>query len=236
VVLPLPKLKVASTEIAAYARQAWLMRYDDAPLLPDEAQQGDDVVVCLHGLFANGGVLRPLRARLELHEGIHTASMSYPVGPGVKVLARQLRELLCELPDGVRIHLVGHSLGGVVARYFVQQLGDPRVIQTISMATPFAGVRRADWLRVAIGKDLAPSSPLLRQLRLSSLRRLALPHLSLIADRDSILSAPRAHALPRGDVAVVHNCGHNALLFHHEAASIIERRVLSLAHMRLRAG
>lgn len=226
VVLPIPKLLVASREVAAYARQAWLMRHDAAPVLPRDARDGDHVVVCLHGLFTTAGVTRPLRRRLE-RRGVHTASMSYPVGPGVLTLARRLGELADELPRRAHLHLVGHSLGGVVARYFVEELGDPRVLQTISLASPFAGVRHASALGVAVARDLDPRSPLLRSLALASRRSGSLPHLSIVAESDHLVRAPLAHALPGGDVALVKNCGHNMLLFHEEAARLIERRVLA---------
>jgi pimeloyl-ACP methyl ester carboxylesterase len=233
VALPLPKLDVAKREIAAFARQAWLLRHDALrPVLPKAARAGDDVVVCLHGLFATAGVLRPLRERLERHSRVHTATMTYPPGPGIPALGRQLGELLAELPHGCRVHLLGHSVGGVVARWFAQELGDARVLQTISLAAPFAGVRGAGWLDamglrgVAVAGDLDPQSPLLRKLRLGSQRKLGIPHLSVIAENDAVVSGPTQHALPGGDVMVVKSCGHNALLFHERVAELVERRVL----------
>ncbi len=86
--------------------------------MPHEARHGDDVVVCLHGAFTTAGVLRPLRWRLERHDGIHTATMPYPLGPGVRSIAHRLQELLSELPAGAQIHLLAHSLVAVISRYF----------------------------------------------------------------------------------------------------------------------
>jgi triacylglycerol lipase len=217
----------ASKEIAAFARQAWLLRHDvTRPVLPAETQRGDHVVICLHGLFATAGVLRPLRKRLDRHAGLHTASMSFPVGPGIAALARRLTHVLAELPRDVHVHLLGHSLGGVVARHFAQEIGDPRLVQTISLAAPFAGVPHAGRLGVAVARDLDPSSALLRKLMLGSRRALALPHLSLVAEHDAVVTAPLSHALPGGDVTVIRNCGHNAMLFHDEVARRVEQRVL----------
>ena len=217
----------ATKEIAAFARQAWLLRHDvTRPVLPEETQRGDHVVLCMHGLFATAGVLRPLRKRLERHSGVHTASLSYPVGPGVAALARRVHHTLAELPHDVHVHLLGHSLGGVVARYFAQEIGDPRVLQTISLAAPFAGVRHAGRLGVQVARDLDPSSALLRKLMLGSSRALALPHLSLVAEHDAVVGAPLSHALPGGDVTLIRGCGHNGMLFHDEVAKRIEQRVL----------
>jgi pimeloyl-ACP methyl ester carboxylesterase len=233
--LPLPKRRVlervgiARREIAAYAKQAWLLRHDVArPVLPRNARPGDQVVVCLHGLFASAGVMRPLRKRIERHDGVHTATMSYRPGPSIRTLAGRLQELLGELPDRVDVHLVGHSLGGVVARWFAQEIGDSRVVQTISLATPYAGVSAARWLDVELAKELHPQSALLRTLQMGSRRALGVPHLSLVAENDQVISgAPMSHALVGGDVTLIRRCGHNAMLFHDEAIAHVERRVLA---------
>jgi pimeloyl-ACP methyl ester carboxylesterase len=225
-VLPFPKLSVAGREIAAFARQAWLLRHDINSSLPAAVGEADDVVVCLHGLFATAGVLRPLRARLERYPGVQTASFTYPVGPGVKTLARRLHELLCELPERSRVHLLGHSVGGVVARYFAQEMGDPRVVQTISLGAPFAGVAGVGWLGVEVARDLSPTSTLLRQLRLSSRRRVGVRHLSLVAENDAVVGAPLSHALPGGDVVMIRGCGHNTMLFCDRTAEHVERRIV----------
>lgn len=226
----LDRMGVAGREAMAFARQAWLMRHDVVrPAMPAQIGPEDDVVVCLHGIFATAGVLRPLRERLDRHDHLHTASLTYPAGPGVQVLGRRLKELVSELPPRARVHLVGHSLGGVVARWFAQEIGDARVVQTISLASPFAGVRATSWLGVQVAKDLTPHSPLLRKLTLGSHRKMALPHLSLVAENDVIVPAPLSQALPGGEVTLIRNCGHNTMLFHDEVAAHVEKRILAFA-------
>jgi pimeloyl-ACP methyl ester carboxylesterase len=229
----LDRMGIAGREAMAFAKQAWLMRHDVIrPAMPDAVAPGDDVVVCLHGIFATAGVLRPMREKLERHDHLHTASLTYPAGPGVQTLARRLAELVGAFPRSTRLHLVGHSLGGVVARWFAQEIGDTRVVQTISLASPFAGIRATSWLGVQVAKDLTPHSPLLRKLNLGSHRKMALPHLSLIAENDVIVPAPLSHALPGGEVTLIRNCGHNTMLFHEEVAAQVERRVLAFTRQR----
>lgn len=217
---------VAGREAMAFARQAWLLRHDLLePVVPANVGDDDDVVVFLHGLFASAGVLRPMRAQIMRHVGIHAAALSYAPGPGVDEIAARLTVLLRDLPDSSRIHLVGHSLGGIVARYYAQEIGDDRVVQTVSLSSPFAGVPRAAWLGFDGARDLDPESPLLRRLRLRSGNH-AVPHLSIIAGADSLVKSPIAHALPGGDVTVMKDRGHNTLLFDEEVARVVERRIL----------
>ncbi|MFT3767215.1 MAG: hypothetical protein QM820_17090 [Minicystis sp.] len=121
---------------------------------------------------------------------------------------------------------MGHSLGGIVARFFALQARDPRVVQTISLATPFAGVPRAAWLRLNSTRDLDTESPILRRIALHP-EAASIPHLSIIAGADTLVDTPVAHALPGGDVQVMDGRGHNSLLFDAEVARAVERRILS---------
>ncbi|WP_437289932.1 esterase/lipase family protein [Sorangium sp. So ce406] len=235
-------------EVASFARQAVLLPYDTlAPVVPAGARDGDDVVIILHGLFASAGVLRPLRTAIERHASVsrasrspgrpgssraeppawsvHTATMSYAPGPGVEALSARLATLVSTLPDGVRLHLVGHSMGGIVCRFFAQEVGDPRVVQTISMASPFGGIPRAALLGFGGARDLDASSPVLRRVLLGTARS-SVPHLSIIAGADTLVRSPIAHALPGGEVRVMEARGHNTLLFDPEVAALVARRIV----------
>lgn len=227
-----PELGIMGRELLAFAKQASLLHKDvTRPVVPRELSAGDDLVVVLHGLFATAGVMRPMRRKLDRHPGLATASLTYPPGPGIEVLAARLGALLETLPDGIRVHLVGHSAGGVVVRYYAQHVAEPgRIVQTISMASPFAGVRPAGWTRwlspaATVARDLAPQSVLLRELRLQSATS-SIPHLSILAENDTVIGAPTSHALVGGEVVLVRDCGHNALLYHPEAMAAVESRLL----------
>jgi hypothetical protein len=219
-------LAVAAHEALAYARQGLLLRHDAAePVIPRSVAPGDDVVVFLHGLFATAGVLRPLRAAIARHRFLHTAALTYLPGPGVPAIAARLGEITAKIPAGARLHLVGHSLGGIVARWFALESGDRRVVQTISLATPFGGVPRAAWLGVDTIRDMHPQSPVLRRILLHPGAD-GIPHLSIVAGADNLVDTPVAHALPGGDVLLMEGRGHNTLLFDDEVARAVERRIL----------
>jgi hypothetical protein len=217
----------AGREALAFARQAWAFKDEPRALAPEHVASGDDVVVLLHGLFASAGALEPMRRVLARHRGLHVAAMSYPPGPGIEELSARLAALVDELPGSSRLHLVGHSMGGVVARHYAQTSSDERVAQTISMASPFAGVSLARSLGIQAARDLAPDSRILRELRLDASSFARVPHLSIIAASDAITGSPISHALPGGEVVVLSGRGHNALLFDDEAIGIVERRILS---------
>lgn len=205
----LGRLSALRREASAMARQARLMRHDLFSVVPAEAC--DDVVVLVHGFLATAGVLRPLAERLERDAGARAATFTHLPGEGIEQIARRVGELVAKLPSGTRrVHLVGHSIGGLAARYFVDELGgDARVVQTVSIASPFRGVPRATLLPGRLAEDLDPESPLLARLRAGVGR--GVPHFSIAGSHDAVVAS--GALLPSGERLEVPGCGHNALLY-----------------------
>lgn len=228
-------IRSTAREAGAYARQAALLARDLEPIVPREIADGDHVVVLLHGLFATAGVLRPLRAALERHRRLRVASFTYAPGPGAEAVAARLESLVAHLPPHAEVHLVGHSMGGLIARYYAVTRDDHRVRSTITLATPFGGVPGAAVLGLPFARDLAEDSAVLRTLRLQSPRR-PVPHLSIVAGDDALTRTPVAHALPGGDVVILEGRGHNALLFDREAIRLVEARILGAMASRMNLG
>ena len=106
-----------------------------------------------------------LRRDLESLTGSFTTSFTHPPGPGIASIAFDIAHAVRSIKGEARIHLVGHSIGGIAVRYFVQELGsDPRVVQTISIGSPFGGARPAKLFPAPVGRDIAPGSALLERL------------------------------------------------------------------------
>jgi triacylglycerol lipase len=203
------RLSALRREASALARQARLLRHDLFSVVPTDGR--DDMVVLVHGFLATAGVLRPLAERIENDTEAGTATFTHLPGEGIERIARRVAELVSRLPAQTkRIHLVGHSIGGLAARLYVTELGgDPRVVQTVSIASPFSGVPRAALvLRGQLGVDLDPSSPLLARLRAGVAS--GVPHFSIAGTHDAVVAAG---ALPTAECLEVPGCGHNALLY-----------------------
>jgi pimeloyl-ACP methyl ester carboxylesterase len=209
-------------------RQVARCRVDLLPVVP-RAVAGDDVVVLVHGFLATAGMLRPMRVHLEREARAQVATFSHAPGLGVRRIAKQLAEIVDRIPHGTRIHLVGHSLGAIVSRWYVQEMeGHARVAQTISIAAPFGGSHVADRLKLFVGKDLHGRSDVLTRLR-ETAHVGGVPHTSILGTEDRLVTPPDCARFHHGDVIVLEGRGHNALLFDREAIGHVVARVKGAA-------
>jgi pimeloyl-ACP methyl ester carboxylesterase len=219
--LPVALEQLIGGERLALLREVALVPRDLAAVVP-EVREGENVVVLVHGFLASAGVFRPLRARLEREAGARVATFTHAPGPGIKRIAKRLAALVEQIPRGARITVVGHSLGGVVARWYVQEMGgDARVARTISMASPFGGV---DVPQVLVGADLHGQSLLLKRVR-DRAHLCDVPHTSIVAEHDTMVVGAETACLGVGEVVVVPERGHNAVLFCERVAGLVIDRV-----------
>jgi pimeloyl-ACP methyl ester carboxylesterase len=211
------RLSALGREALAMARQWTLLRHDLATVVP---ARGQDVVVLVHGFLATAGVFRPLRDALEAEAGVTVASFTHAPGTTVAALAERVAELVGRV-EAERIQLVGHSIGGLAVRWFTQELGgDARVVQTISIASPFWGTRRARALPGALGRELEPGSAVLARLREGVGR--GVPHFAVSGSHDAVVGPPAA--LGAAGELVAEGCGHNAVLYDARVlGSVVER-------------
>ncbi len=97
-----------------------------------------ETVILVHGLWMHGSVFLLQQWRLA-REGFAVRAFSYPsVRHGLGHNARALGRFVAET-GGAKIHLVGHSLGGLVALSMLADHPDTRIRRVVVMGTPWAG-------------------------------------------------------------------------------------------------
>ncbi|MFD3330591.1 esterase/lipase family protein [Streptomyces sp. NPDC058701] len=127
-------------------------------------------VLLLHGFTDNRSVFVLLRRALGADGLRHVEAYNYsPFTRDLRVTARHLArrvEDLCERTGQERVDLVGHSLGGLVGRYYVQRLGgDARVRTLVTLGTPHSGTRVAPFLNAhPLVRQMRPGSEVLAEL------------------------------------------------------------------------
>ncbi|MCM3885084.1 alpha/beta fold hydrolase [Frankia sp. R82] len=122
-------------------------------------------VLLVHGLVDNRSIFTRLHRHLRRRGFRRVVPVQLPlrttcVEDGARVLGEAVARIAGA--DG-QVTIIAHSLGGLVARYYVQRMGGDRQVGTlITLATPHGGTRLAELVPRAL------PYPLLRQLRADS--------------------------------------------------------------------
>ncbi len=126
-------------------------------------------VLLVHGLIDNRSVFSVMQRSLRRRGFAHVCTWNY--SPFLTDVARGARNLgahierICERTGHDRVHVVGHSLGGLIARYHVQRHGgDLRVESLVTLGTPHEGTVLAHVAPTPLIRQLRPGSPVLREL------------------------------------------------------------------------
>ena len=146
----------------------------DLPPLQRGLLMGDVVaagtpILLVHGLVDNRSTFTLLRRALRRRGFGQVLTLNYsPFTQDVRLAARRLAALVeqtCEQTGYERVHVVGHSLGGVVARYYVQRMGgDARVHTLCTLGSPHSGTYAAHLLPTRLVRQLRPGSELMQEL------------------------------------------------------------------------
>ena len=111
-----------------------------------------------------------LRRGLRSRGFDHLTTLNYsPIVSDIRVAAAHLGEEVERIVAETgyeRIHIIGHSLGGLIARYYVTRLGgDERVHTLVTLGTPHGGTYAAYAWPTRLVAQMRPDSGLIAELR-----------------------------------------------------------------------
>ncbi|MYM88917.1 alpha/beta fold hydrolase, partial [Rugamonas sp. FT82W] len=171
-------------------------------------------VLLIHGYACNSGYWRPLSAQLARAGISHYGIDLEPPGASIDAYVPQVQaaiERLCAETGSKQVIIVGHSMGGLVARAWLRRHGADAVARVITLGTPHHGTAlahlgpggnavqmryRSEWLAA-----LAASEANLQRGLISSIYSV---HDNIVAPQDS-------GALPGARNLVFGAIGHVAL-------------------------
>jgi triacylglycerol lipase len=205
-------------------------------LLVGDVQAAGTPILLIHGIVDNHTVFALMRRHL-VRRGftrIHTFSYS-PLTLDVRRTAERLGEeieALCEESGSDRIHVVGHSLGGLIARYYVQRLGgDARVHTCVTLGTPHQGTVAARLLPWPLVKQVRPDSDLMTELD-EPAPECDTRFVAFYSDVDQLIVPQRRARIRHPDLTArnirIRGVGHLSLPFHGE---VVHQITGVLAHL-----
>lgn len=191
----------------------------------------DRTVLFVHGFMAGGSVFDPMRTHVESVAGVETVGLSYGPLESFERIAERVAALARLSSHGRPLTIVGHSLGGLLARWYLQELGGAvdqggPVDRLITIASPHAGTDTARFAPGSLGNALRPGSIILQRLRERRGQADGVAHVAVVAGRDRMISPPEsAGAIERADVHHFDDLGHNEALFDPRVVDLIARSV-----------
>ncbi|HXJ36265.1 MAG TPA: alpha/beta fold hydrolase [Candidatus Eisenbacteria bacterium] len=209
-------VRVLQLEVSAIGRAAtWLpLRLVERSAAFDPNVPHPTPVVFAHGFLGDRTNFRAVKQALAGRGVTNVAYFDY--GPRIDWprLATRLGHVVSEVcrETGVRrVDVVGHSFGGLVARYLVDMAPEAPVRRLVTLGSPY------------FGSPLPPKE------------------LAIFGEHDPIVPLPHPvygphapHLRPGGRVVVVPDCGHWGLLVHervtHEVTRFLTSPDLALTH------
>ena len=219
--------KIVGRELLAFAASSLLFPFGfgrSKARTPRVKEQR--TIVFIHGYLANRSSFFALQTYLKARGVGKVLSFSYSTDAGIEGAAIELRDFLQQHVRGGRIDLVCHSLGGVVARIYLQELGGARrVDRCVTLGTPHRGTYNAYWITSRVGRQLRPDSALMQRLEATRDAASRVRFTSVVGGSDNII-VPRVFS-GHDDVVHVPNLGHVGMLFSPTVFRTVADRLLA---------
>lgn len=136
---------------------------------PQPGQPKYDKVVLVHGIFEDGVSFEPLRLRLETHGIQCYVPQLKPrdAREGIDKLAENLKAGIDkEFGPTDRFAMVGFSMGGLVSRYYLQNLGGAERCESfMTISSPHHGTKAAYAYFGKGAQQMRPGSSFLKNLK-----------------------------------------------------------------------
>lgn len=192
-------------------------------------------VVLVHGIFQRGDwAFGALRRRLEA-QGIECLAPSLKPCDGRDGLEKLAAQLRTEIDQrfGAREHfsIVGFSMGGLVSRYYLQELGGAkRCDRFVTLATPHHGTNIA-WCYGGEGaRQMRPGSSFLARLQQSEYRLGKMPVSSFRTPFDLVIVPTTSSVWQRAENLEFPVIAHPLMTGSNQVVTAVEERLFAPAH------
>ncbi|MGB8020795.1 MAG: alpha/beta fold hydrolase [Candidatus Nanopelagicales bacterium] len=138
-------------------------------LIVGDVEAAGTPIILIHGVVDNRSVFTVLKRGLRRRGFGRIITLNYsPLTDDVRVVAGRLGalvEAVCAETGYERVHVIGHSMGGLVARYYVQRMGgDTRVHTLVTLGTPHVGTAPAHLFPHPVARQMRTGSDITSEL------------------------------------------------------------------------
>jgi pimeloyl-ACP methyl ester carboxylesterase len=200
------------------------------------SQAAETPIVLIHGYFHNSSGFMYMQRALHRRGFKNVSAFSYnPLRKTIPELAEKVARRVDRIVDetgAAKVHLVGHSLGGLLARYYVEQMGGAAKVRSVTtIGTPHHGTLSAYAGRSPVAKQMRPGSDLIN-LMIRTRKPRPVRYFSYYSNLDALVMPSRSAHLDngRGNVTniLVHDLGHLSLLLSSELVASIATNLSEL--------
>ena len=209
-------LRMFRDEMRAIARSGPRMAFSWWRMRDPEAAPAIAPVLLLHGVLCNAGVWRGLQPRFAARGIGPVYTLSYgPPWASIEAFADEAAtkiDAILAATGARKVTVVGHSMGGLVARAYLRRYGGAKVRCLVTVGAPHHGSVHA-WL--APGTCLAqlrPGNSWLAELNRDETLPVPVRGVALWSWHDSMVAPQTSARLAGAENVELTGIGHNALL------------------------
>jgi len=152
-------------------------------------------------------------------EPIYTSIDNY-----VDTVAQRVEQVLAATGTS-QVILVGHSMGGLVARAYLRRHGPAKVLRLVTLGTPHAGSELA---RVGLGENARQMRPGSDWLLTLAKEKAVVDTLVICSPHDNYVMPQKNLLLPGASLVAVDGLGHLAMLYSSRVATILRDELSAL--------
>lgn len=188
---------------------------------PPAARPDEATVLFVHGHGGGGGAFALLERALRTRGHRRFVAWSYRSSGSVDAIAERLARFARDQLRGP-VHVVGHSLGGIIARVWLQELGGLEVARSlVTLSTPHRGLRPLPGAKaLPLIREITAGSPLLERLARGAHHLADLRCLAVVSSRDHFVN-PHDAGFATARVVHVDRAGHVGLLYSREVHALV---------------
>ncbi|MEO7753012.1 MAG: alpha/beta fold hydrolase [Terracoccus sp.] len=201
-----------------------------------DVEAADTPILLIHGMVDNRSIFTVLRRGLVRRGFGRIETINYSILTGdIRTAAARLGtevERITQETGYERIHVIGHSMGGLIARYYVTRLGGDRHVHTlVTLGTPHEGSYLAYGWNNSLTRQLRPGSSLYAELA-GPVRDCQTRFIVYWSDLDQVIVPQRNAALHHDDLffhnIALHGVGHMSLPI---TSTVVHGISTALAHL-----